>query len=634
MFASSPDIARIMARTSPPILHQFIDELSFWDGPSQSSTSRKAKERRSQNRRWNIQSMRQTTTTGEGDENDDGVGSCNSSFTGDNKDGGGSTVSPSQSSLSLSSSASVWKTAIDKSTGKPYYYDSVTRRTQWEKPDELRQLERRRRAERRRRDRKFFDEMEANLMKALERGEIIPGVPFHETPDEGPPQEPLLNRKPRVRTISGMDDVLLAELRDDSSATRNHHHHRQLHGGLAPKSILSSHTVSAGTNPTTRKPPLPRPTSSKNHVVAFQDDMILSPDMLNDATGKHPFQKQQQEEQQQRQQRVFSPTPTDQELAGESLLDAPIHNEWSDCMGTGICSAGSTAAAETSLSPTTCQHTRRNTGGTIYLQNTMTNPDIQATMRCVCAIIRAHIIQDHTKSSSKSQSVPREYLVFKDDYGSHTPRLKKTAPIPSLDEVTRFYEEFYKRSQMEHDTIITSLIYLERLIKETNGALAPDPENWHSILFATMVLASKVWDDLSMWNVDFSNVSAHTDGLSSFTLGRINQLEIELLKILHFDVKVPASEYAKYYFLIRTMLLRSGLVKEEEEPLQKRAAFEKFESVTRSYETNNNVQCKPKSIERRVRSMDATFSTALAMQNFGLGPVLRDTVCLEQLTTS
>jgi hypothetical protein len=46
--------------------------------------------------------------------------------------------------------------------------------------------------------------------------------------------------------------------------------------------------------------------------------------------------------------------------------------------------------------------------------------------------------------------------------------------------------------------------------------------------------------------------------MSSFTVQRINQLEVALLSSLRFDVRVPASEYAKYYFLIRTMQFRSG----------------------------------------------------------------------------
>jgi hypothetical protein len=45
-------------------------------------------------------------------------------------------------------------------------------------------------------------------------------------------------------------------------------------------------------------------------------------------------------------------------------------------------------------------------------------------------------------------------------------------------------------------------------------------------------------------------------------LKRINELEVAILSALSYKVKVPASEYAKYYFLLRTMLIKSGLVGE------------------------------------------------------------------------
>lgn len=452
-----PDVGLtgIMARTSPPVLHRFIDELSFWDSPSSAD---KAKDKRFNTKRRNVPFYQQALEE---------RGSCDSMV---DEAETSPTLSPS------SQSASVWKTAVDKTSGRVYYYDSVTRRTQWGKPEEIRSQERRRKQERRRRDRKFFDEMEANILKALERGEMIPGVPNSQTPKEGPPQEPLAHRKPRVRTISGMDDVLLAELRDDSNVKRqDHHQHVQI--PVSKTSPVAAPAAAAST--TVGRPPLPRPPSSKSHITA-NDDMVLSPDPVDDDEAKHPFQNQQQRS-----------SATDLELAGEKLLDAPIHSEWTECVGEEL------GAAMATLGPPTC-HTRRNTGGTIYLQNTMTNPDIKATIRCVCAIIRAHIAQAHSQSSQQQQCLSPEYLVFKDDYGSSSPSKRKHPPIPSLAEVNDFYDAFYRRSQMEHDTIITSLIYVERLIKDTNGALTPDPENWHSVLFACMVLASKVWDDLSM----------------------------------------------------------------------------------------------------------------------------------------
>ena len=133
-----------------------------------------------------------------------------------------------------------------------------------------------------------------------------------------------------------------------------------------------------------------------------------------------------------------------------------------------------------------------------------------------------------------------EYEVFNDlRDGSSS---GNTAP-PSLDVVTTFYRDIFLKAQMESDCIIMSLIYVEKLIKRTRGALRPRASNWRSLIFSCMILSSKVWDDLSMWNVDFSQSCPR--GVS-FPLQRINDLEINILKALGFQVKVPASEVSFY----------------------------------------------------------------------------------------
>jgi hypothetical protein len=421
----------------------------------------------------------------------------------------------------------------------------------------------------RRRDKAFFRTMESNIIESLYRGELIPGIPLHETDVQGPPKEPMpAPTVPivRVRTISAMDEHMLA----------------QVHQAPSVKTVLSSRP--------------PRVTRS------------------NSADGRPPLPIRKSKEE----ESAANDNPASVETPSEAPLETRDEK------------TAATASRNNNMS-----HIRRNTGGTIYVKSTMDNPDIQATMKCVCAVYRSHIVEATKRKNLRSpvsvQTVPHNIDIFSDDYFSYS-RRHTDLDVPLLIEIEAFYDEFFKRSQMEHDTIIMSLIYVERLIKETNGVLTPSPENWRSILCSCMILASKVWDDLSMWNIDFSNVSA-ASGLSSFSLQRINQLEIAILTSLNFRVEVPASEYAKYYFLIRTMLIRSGMLEHDPSPLNKQEA-QKLEDRTQHYQADKLKTQRDYDRSRRHKSVDWSSMGHQSIPTKSLGPVLKDSVCLEQLLCS
>jgi hypothetical protein len=197
-------------------------------------------------------------------------------------------------------------------------------------------------------------------------------------------------------------------------------------------------------------------------------------------------------------------------------------------------------------------------------------------------VFRTHIVQSTKDWQYGRHCQPhfQEYEIFNDDFNDRQPRTHSSQhayivqvgdsiemmridgqkQIPSLEEIAHFYRFIFNKAQMENDCMIMSLIYVERLLRETNGGVCPNVNNWRSVLFSCMVLASKVWDDLSMWNADFSH--ACPQGVV-FSLQRINALELALLTCLKYNVRVSASEYAKYYFLMRSMMIRSGLTDKE-----------------------------------------------------------------------
>jgi len=119
----------------------------------------------------------------------------------------------------------------------------------------------------------------------------------------------------------------------------------------------------------------------------------------------------------------------------------------------------------------------------------------------------------------------------------------KEGNAPSEEEIYNIAKNVLVRSKMEKECIIISLIYLERLIEKTGLYL--NSQNWKRLLFTSLVIASKVWDDESYENANFAQV------FTNLTLKEINSMESAFLSLIDFEVGIKNSEYAKYYFVMR-----------------------------------------------------------------------------------
>lgn len=196
-------------------------------------------------------------------------------------------------------------------------------------------------------------------------------------------------------------------------------------------------------------------------------------------------------------------------------------------------------------------------------------------MRCVCTIIHQYM----TDMTARHRARHRErgpLLVFCEDYPVLGSEAEAPAP-PTVDALFRFMQPVYTKAKMEPECIIIAYVYVERLLKMTRSRLVLRGRNWRPILLSCMILASKVWDDLSMWNVDFSIIAP------AYTLRRINQLEVALLSALEYDVRVSAGTYAQYYFRLRTMQDMLGLGESVMFPLDVSGA-KRLESLSSEYQ--------------------------------------------------
>jgi len=122
-------------------------------------------------------------------------------------------------------------------------------------------------------------------------------------------------------------------------------------------------------------------------------------------------------------------------------------------------------------------------------------------------------------------------------------RKRSSAPVPTVEQINIFLRRIFRKLSLNVECAIVALLYAERLMSQ--GKIAMNGRNWRPILLASILMASKMWDDLSSWNVEFSEL------FPIFTLKEINMLEKLFLQEINYNLFISGTEYARYYFALR-----------------------------------------------------------------------------------
>ncbi|CAM9934187.1 cyclin-Y-like protein 1-B [Lampetra fluviatilis] len=204
---------------------------------------------------------------------------------------------------------------------------------------------------------------------------------------------------------------------------------------------------------------------------------------------------------------------------------------------------------------------------TIFLDDsTVSQPNLKYTIKCVALAVYYHIknrdpdvrlmeiFDEKLHPLSKSETPA--------DYEKHEPDHKQ---------IYRFVRTLFNAAQLTAECAIVTLVYLERLL--TYAEVSVCPGGWKRMLLGAILLASKVWDDQAVWNVDYCQI------LRDITVDDMNELERQFLEMLQFNINVPSSVYAKYYFDLRSLANDNNL-NFPLEPLSKERA-QKLEAISR-----------------------------------------------------
>lgn len=221
---------------------------------------------------------------------------------------------------------------------------------------------------------------------------------------------------------------------------------------------------------------------------------------------------------------------------------------------------------------------------TIYIDDsTVSQPNLKNTIKAVTLAIYFHIrsrestlpngIRTLEIFDEKAHPLSREPV--SDDYTKRDPEHKV---------IYRFVRNLFNAAQLTAECAIVTLVYLERLL--TYGEMDIAPSNWKRMVLGAILLASKVWDDQAVWNVDYCQILRDT------AVEDMNELERQFLEVIQFNINVPSGVYAKYYFDLRALAGDNDLTFPLE-PLDKERA-QKLEAMSTNREDTFKMLMKPK----------------------------------------
>lgn len=178
---------------------------------------------------------------------------------------------------------------------------------------------------------------------------------------------------------------------------------------------------------------------------------------------------------------------------------------------------------------------------TIYIDDsTVSQPNLKWAIRLVAYAIHYHIKR---RTSDRCLDIFDEKLYpLSNDF--KVP-VDYATTIPDHRLIYKFMKNLFTSAQLTSECAIVSLIYLERVL--TYAEIDLCPSSWKRLLLGSILLASKVWDDQAVWNIDICQI------LKDIKVDNMNELEREYLVLMQFNINVPSSVYAKYYFDLRKL---------------------------------------------------------------------------------
>jgi hypothetical protein len=177
------------------------------------------------------------------------------------------------------------------------------------------------------------------------------------------------------------------------------------------------------------------------------------------------------------------------------------------------------------------------------LATTINSPDSREIVQCMAVSL-------HWTMRSYDDKIheSKKYPVVKEIWNEQFHPIDGTfdlLTVPGTKMIQDFLQRIFTTSDLSAECGVMAMCYVDRLLTLSGMYLLPC--NWRRLVLGAIILASKIWEEMAVWNVDYQKV---------FPLVQTSDLallEKEYLTVLQFTVTLKASVYAKYYYELRSL---------------------------------------------------------------------------------
>lgn len=166
------------------------------------------------------------------------------------------------------------------------------------------------------------------------------------------------------------------------------------------------------------------------------------------------------------------------------------------------------------------------------------NLKLNMTVKGVSAAVYGMILATHAAPLPyKVDTAP--YSIFKTSNFLYYNRL------PKFEEVYTFIYRLFRKAQVEPECLVASVVYLDMFLNLNPCKVAISSETWERLVFTCIMIASKVWDDISCSSRSFALCA------SDFSLRDLNLMERLISRDLEYAYFLTADDYKEYYYQLK-----------------------------------------------------------------------------------